>query len=74
MVGVIRKVKMTRNWFGRICVVFFYISYVFSEAVRQSSPCFGYIDLLTKRAGYAIDYVYGDACKVVSDFSGLIGS
>ena len=35
---------------------------MFSEAVRQSSPCFAYVDLLTKRAGYAIDDVYGDAC------------
>ena len=47
---------------------------MFSEAVRQASPCFAYIDLLTKRAGYAIDDVYGDACKVVSDFSASIGS
>ena len=23
MVGVIRKIKMARDWFGRICVVFF---------------------------------------------------
>ena len=23
MVGVIGKIKMARNWFGRICVVFF---------------------------------------------------
>ena len=47
---------------------------VFSEAVLQSSPCFAYVDLLTKRAGYAIDDICGDACKVVSDFSGSIGS
>ena len=40
---------------------------MFSEAVRQSSLCFAHIDLLTKRAGYAIDDVYGDACKVVSE-------
>ena len=33
-----------------------------------------YVDLLTQRAGYAIDDIYGDACKVVGDFSGLIGS
>ena len=26
VVGVIRKIKMARNWFGRICVVFLYIS------------------------------------------------
>ena len=25
-VGVIRKNKMARNWFKRICVVFFYVS------------------------------------------------
>ena len=65
---------MVRNWFGRICGVFFYISQVFAKAVRQSSPGFTYVDLLTQRAGNAIDDLYGDACKVVSDFSGSIRS
>ena len=41
VVGVIRKIKMARNWFGHICVVFSYISLVFAKAVRKSSPCFG---------------------------------
>ena len=72
MAGVIKKIKMARNWFGRICVVFFYISLVF--VVRQSSPCFAYVDLLKKRVRYAIDDIYGDVCKVVSDFGGSIGS
>ena len=40
---------------------------MFSEAVRQSSPCFACVDLLTKRAGYAIDDICGDVCEVVSD-------
>ena len=71
MVRVIRKIKTGLD----ACVLFFfYISKVFSKAVRQSSPCFAYVDLLTKRAGYAIDEIYGDACKVVSDFSESIGS
>ena len=41
-----------------------------AKTVRQSSPCFAYVDLLTERVGYAIDHIYGDACKVVSDFRG----
>ena len=46
---------MARNWFGfgRISV-FFYISWVFTKAVRAPSPCFAYTDLLTQHAGYAI--------------------
>jgi len=28
----------------------------------------------TQRAGYVIDDIFGDACKVVSDLSGSIGS
>ena len=44
------------------------------KAARQSSACFAYVDLLTQRAGYTIDDIYGDACKVVGDFRGLIGS
>ena len=47
---------------------------VFSEAVLQSSSRFAYVDLLTKRTGYAIDDICGDVCEVVSDFSGSIGS
>ena len=46
MVGVIRKVKMARDWVGRICVVLFFVSSVFAEAVRQSPPCFAYVDFL----------------------------
>ena len=47
---------------------------MFAKAVSQSSPCFAYVDLRTYRAGYAIYDIYGDACKVVSDVSGSIGS
>ena len=55
---------MARNWFGCSYVVFFFtsVSYVFAKAVHESSPCFAYVDLLLKRAGYAIDGIYGDAC------------
>ena len=35
---------MSRDWFGRICVVHFYLSWVFAEPVRQSSTCFAYVD------------------------------
>ena len=65
---------MARNWFGRICVVFFYVSEVFAEAMRQSSPCFAHVDFLAYRAGYAIDDICGDACEMVSDLIGSIGS
>ena len=65
---------MARNWFGRICVVFFYVSYVFAKAVCLSSRSFAYVDLLTQRADYEIVDIYGNACKVISDFSGSIGS
>ena len=44
MVGVITKIKMARDWFGRICVVHFCLSWVFAEPVRQSSTCFAYVD------------------------------
>ena len=64
---------MARDWFGRICFVFFYVSQVFAEAVRKSPPCFAYVDFLAQRAGYATADICGDACKMVSDFSGLIG-
>ena len=47
---------------------------MFAKAIRQSSSCFAYVDLLTERAGYGIDDIYEDSCKGVSDFSGSIGS
>ena len=47
---------------------------MFAEAVRQSPPCFRYVDFLPKRAGYAIDDICGDAGEMVTDFNGSIGS
>ena len=37
---------------------------MFPKAVRQSSPCFAYVDLLTWSAGYAIDDIYGSKMHV----------
>ena len=47
---------------------------MFAEAVRQSSPCFAYVDFLAERAGYAIDDICGYAGEMVCDFDGSIGS
>ena len=44
---------MARDWFGRICV-FFYFSLLFAEAASQSSPCFAYVDFLPKRTACTI--------------------
>ena len=72
--GVVRKIEMARDWFGHICVVLFCVSYVFAEAVRQSPPCFAYVDFLAQRTGYAIDDICGYAGEMVYDFDGSIGS
>ena len=47
---------------------------MFAEAIRQSYPCFANVDFFAYPAGYAIDDICGDACKMVSDFNGSIGS
>ena len=47
---------------------------MFAEAVRQSPPCFPYVDFLAYCAGYAIDDICGDGGEMVSDFNGSIGS
>ena len=47
---------------------------MFAEAVRQSPPCFAYVDFLAQRADYAIDDICGDAREKVFDFDGSIGS
>ena len=47
---------------------------MFAEAVRQSSPCFAYVDFLAQRAAYAIDDICGDGGEMVCDFNGSIGS
>ena len=67
MVEVIRKIKWCATGLDAFVAFFFYISQVFAKAVRRSSPGFTYVDLLTQRAGNAIDDFYGHACKVVSD-------
>ena len=94
---------MARNWFGRICVVFSYISAQprsqglsaphpkgcgemkdtgnevasrrrcsrkWSTKLLAVSPV--YIFLHCVQIMHAIDDIYGDACKVVSDFDGSI--
>ena len=55
-------IKMARNWFGCICVIFCYVSYVFAKAVRQSSPCFAYKDLLTY---YKFAVVYCESVNLI---------
>ena len=45
-----------------------------AEAIRQSPPCFAYVDFLALRAAYAIDDICGDAGVMVCDFDGSIGS
>ena len=40
MVGVIKKIKMGRDWFGRICVVLFCVSWVFRTIFLISVLCF----------------------------------
>ena len=47
---------------------------MFAEAVRQSTPCFAYVDFLAWRAGYAIDDICGDAGEMICDSDGSIGS
>ena len=47
---------------------------MFAKAVRQSPHCLNFVDPLTERTGYAIGDSCGDACKVVIDFGGSIGS
>ena len=48
--------------FGAICL-----------KIRQSPPCFAYVDFLAQRAGYAIDDICRDAVEMVCDFDGSIG-
>ena len=65
---------MAGDWFGRIGVVLFCVSQVFPEAVRQSPPCFAYVDFFAQGTGYAIDEIYRYAGEMVYDFDGSIGS
>ena len=68
------KLKMARNWFGRIFVVFLLHLVGFRES---GPPIFSLFRLCRSSyiaASYAIDDIYGDACKVFSDFSGSIGT
>ena len=55
---------MAREWFRHICVVFFSVSQVFAEAFPVSP-----IQIFLHSV-----QVCRDACKMVSDFNGSIGS
>ena len=55
LVRMIREIKVPRDPFRYVLVVFFYVTKVFSESVAKSSPCFADVYLFAKSASYAVD-------------------
>ena len=55
-------------------VSFFSNSKAFEKAVRQSSPCFAYVDLLVYCTGYAIDDIYGEHLKWIVILADRLGN
>ena len=73
MVGVVRKIEMARDWFGRICVVLFLRLVGVCGSGPPVSSLFGLCRFSCIAAGYAIDDICGDAGEMVCDFDGSIG-
>ena len=59
LVTMIREIKVPRDRFRCVLVVFFYVTKLFSESVAKSSPCFANVLLFAKSASYAVD----DICR-----------
>ena len=48
LIRMIREIKVPRDRFRGVLVVFFYVAKVFSESVAKSSPCFADVELFAK--------------------------
>ena len=66
---MVREVEITRNWFGRIFVIF--LNVVRENGMHLFSLFFQSIFFFAQSAGYVLDEITGDACKSVIDFDGL---
>ena len=55
LVKMISKIKVPRDRFRCVFVVFLYVTKVFSESVAKSSPCFPNVELFATSASSAVD-------------------
>ena len=40
LLGMVREIKVSSEWFGCVLVISFHVAKVFSESVTESSSCF----------------------------------
>ena len=71
---MIVEIKVSRDRFRCVFVVFLYVTKVFSESVAKSSPCFADVQLFANRASYAVDDAGRGTGEMISDLDGLLGS
>ena len=70
---MIRKIKVSSDWFGCVLVVSFHVAKVFSESVTQSSSCFADVEIIAISASYAVKTIGGGTHKVICDLNGSLG-
>ena len=56
---MIRKIKVSSDWFGCVLIISFHIAKVFSESVTQSSSFFPDVKLIATSASYAVNNIGG---------------
>ena len=74
LLRMIRKIKLSSDWFECVFVITFYVAKVFSESITKSSSSFTSIKLFAISASYAVDNIGESKSEVISDLYVSLGS
>ena len=67
LLRMIRKIKLSSDWFECVLVISFYVAKVFSESITKSSSSFTNIKLFAISASSAVDNIGESTSEVISD-------
>ena len=74
LLRMIRKIKLSSEWFECVLVISFYVAKVFSESITKSSSSFTSIKLFAISASYAVGNIGESKSEVISDLYVSLGS
>ena len=74
LLRMIRKIKLSSDWFECVLVISFYVAKVFSESITKSSSSFTNLKLFAISASYAVDNIGESTSEVISDLYVSLGS
>ena len=73
LLRMIRKIKLSSDWFECVLVISFYVAKVFSESITKSSSSFTNLKLFAISASYAVDNIGESTSEVIVIFMYLLG-